>query len=81
MVVDMSCLKRIEVDVESGTALVEPGVNTLELRNATKPYGLHFPGGHISPVGISGFILGEPCRSNHGTASESSTVRYVPHTR
>ncbi|MEW5319757.1 MAG: hypothetical protein WDW38_010888 [Sanguina aurantia] len=58
LVVDMSRLKRVEVDVESGTALVEPGVNTLELRNATQPYGLHFPGGHISPVGISGFILG-----------------------
>lgn len=58
MVVDMSRLKGIEVDVGNRTVLVQPGVTTEELRAASMPYGLHFPGGHISSVGISGFILG-----------------------
>ena len=36
-----------------------PPSPTSQVRAATIAHGLHFPGGHISSVGISGFILGE----------------------
>ncbi|GAX77031.1 hypothetical protein CEUSTIGMA_g4478.t1 [Chlamydomonas eustigma] len=58
IVIDMSRMKQITVDPKTRTAIVQPGVTTEEVRKATIPHGLHFPGGHISSVGISGFILG-----------------------
>lgn len=49
---------QIEVDPARRMARVQPGVSTRELSQALLPHGLHFPGGHISHVGLSGFILG-----------------------
>lgn len=58
LVLDLSHMKAIHVDPVTRTAVVQPGVTTAELREATIMHGLHFPGGHISSVGISGLILG-----------------------
>eukprot|EP00798_Chlamydomonas_sp_ICE-L_P012291 gene12291-15447_t len=58
LVIDVSKLKGISIDSEKLGAVVEPGVITSELSAATIKHGLHFPGGHISNVGISGFTLG-----------------------
>lgn len=49
----------VQVDVAARTAAVGPCVSGRELRAATAPAGLHFPGPHLSEVGLSGFILGE----------------------
>ena len=58
LVLDLSRMKAIHVDPVTRTAVVQPGVTTAELREATIAHSLHFPGGHISSVGISGLILG-----------------------
>lgn len=54
----MSGMKALTVDAASRTAVLQPGVTTREVRDACAPHGLHFPGGHITDVGCSGFILG-----------------------
>jgi hypothetical protein len=51
-------MKAIKVDAERRVAIIQPGVTTEELRKATIEHGLHFPSGHISSVGMSGFVLG-----------------------
>ncbi|KAG2434472.1 hypothetical protein HYH02_012301 [Chlamydomonas schloesseri] len=58
LLLDLSALSGVQVDAEARTATVGPCVTGRALRAATAPWGLHFPGPHLSDVGLSGFILG-----------------------
>ncbi|KAG2426043.1 hypothetical protein HXX76_013233 [Chlamydomonas incerta] len=58
LLLDLSALGGVTVDAAARTARVGPCVSGRALRAATAPVGLHFPGPHLSEVGLSGFILG-----------------------
>jgi FAD/FMN-containing dehydrogenase len=58
ILLDLSGLKRIEVDAGASRASVEPGVTGRQLSAALAPHGLAFPTGHAGDVGLSGFLLG-----------------------
>jgi FAD/FMN-containing dehydrogenase len=58
LVIDLTEMKRIDVDPATRTAVVEPGVTWGELDAATQEYGLATPGGEISHTGVAGLTLG-----------------------
>jgi FAD/FMN-containing dehydrogenase len=58
LMIDLSLMKEIRVDPESGTATAQPGVVFGEMDQATQPYGLAAPGGIVSETGIAGLTLG-----------------------
>ena len=58
MVIDLSLMKKIEVDPVKRTACAEGGVTWGELDAATQVYGLATPGGVYSGPGIAGLPLG-----------------------
>jgi FAD/FMN-containing dehydrogenase len=58
LMIDLSLMKDIQVDPESGTASAKPGVAFGEMDRATQPYGLAVPGGIVSETGIAGLTLG-----------------------
>lgn len=58
LLIDLSLMKAIRVDVESGTATVEPGVTCGELDRATQAHGLATPIPTVSSVGVIGAALG-----------------------
>ena len=58
LMIDLSLMKDIHVDPESGTASAQPGVVFGEMDRATQPYGLAVPGGIVSETGIAGLTLG-----------------------
>ncbi len=58
LMIDLSLMKDIHVDPESGIASAQPGVVFGEMDQATQPYGLAAPGGIVSETGIAGLTLG-----------------------
>ena len=58
LLIDLSRMKAIAIDLETGTARVEPGVTWGEFQSATEPQGLAPVGGTVSTVGVAGFTLG-----------------------
>jgi FAD/FMN-containing dehydrogenase len=58
LVIDLSAMKRIEVDPRARTAGALGGVTWGELDRATQAYGLATPGGEVTTTGIAGFTLG-----------------------
>jgi FAD binding domain/Berberine and berberine like len=58
LMIDLSLMKGIHVDPESGAASAQPGVTFGEMDRATQPYGLAAPGGIVSETGIAGLTLG-----------------------
>jgi FAD/FMN-containing dehydrogenase len=58
LVVDLSQMKRIEVDPEKRLAYAEPGLRWGEFNAATQAHGLAVTGGTISTTGIAGLTLG-----------------------
>jgi len=58
MVIDLSRMKAIRVDPETGHARAEGGVSWGEFDRETQIYGLATPGGIVSTTGIAGFTLG-----------------------
>lgn len=58
IVIDLSAMKKIDVDAENGTASAEGGVTWGELDAATQVHGLATPGGVYSKTGIAGLTLG-----------------------
>jgi FAD/FMN-containing dehydrogenase len=58
MVIDLSRMKRIEVDPSTRTAKAEPGLTWGEFDLATQEHGLATTGGFISTTGIAGLTLG-----------------------
>jgi len=58
LVIDLSRMKRIEVDADRRRARVQPGVLWGELDAAAAAHGLWTAGGTVSTVGVAGFTLG-----------------------
>jgi UDP-N-acetylenolpyruvoylglucosamine reductase len=58
MVIDMSEMKKIEVDTASHTATVQAGLRLGELDRGTQAYGLATSLGIVSKTGIAGLTLG-----------------------
>jgi FAD/FMN-containing dehydrogenase len=58
LMIDLSLMKRIEVNAERRTAVAEPGVLLREYDAATQAHGLASPGGEISHTGVAGLTLG-----------------------
>lgn len=58
LTIDLSQMKRIDVDAAAGVAVAEAGVLWGELDAATSSHGLAVPGGQISHTGIAGLTLG-----------------------
>lgn len=58
IVIDLSKMKKIEVDPALGVAKAEPGLTWGEFDKATQAHGLAVTGGLVSTTGIAGFTLG-----------------------
>ncbi|MGH3147705.1 MAG: FAD-binding protein, partial [Rubrobacter sp.] len=58
LVIDLSCMKGIEVDPAARTARAQGGVLWGELDAATQAFGLATTGGTMSQTGIAGLTLG-----------------------
>lgn len=58
MMIDLSSMKGIHVDPDSGTARVQPGADWGDLDKETQLYGLVTPGGQVSMTGVAGLTLG-----------------------
>ncbi len=58
MMIDLSPMKRVEVDPKQRTVRAQPGVLWGELDGATHAHGLAVTGGQISHTGIAGLTLG-----------------------
>lgn len=58
VVIDLSGLKRVEVDPEARVARVGGGALWGEFDQAAQAYGLHCPGGRVTTTGVGGFTTG-----------------------
>jgi FAD/FMN-containing dehydrogenase len=58
MLIDLSRLKRIDVDPLSGRARIEPGLTLGEVADATHPHGFALTSGDTASVGVGGLMLG-----------------------
>jgi hypothetical protein len=58
VVLDLSALRRVDVDPSSQTAHVEGGCTWHDVDAATHPYGLAVPCGIISSTGVGGLTVG-----------------------
>jgi FAD/FMN-containing dehydrogenase len=57
VVIDLSPMKRVEVDGDQGTAKVQAGANWGDLDGATQEHGLAVTGGRVSDTGVAGLAL------------------------
>ncbi len=58
LVVDLSSMRRVQVDPAARTARVAGGATAADLDRATQPFGLATPSATVSSVGVAGFTLG-----------------------
>ena len=58
LVLDLSGLRRVEVDTASRTVRVEPGATLGDVDAATEPHGLLVPLGVVARTGVAGLTLG-----------------------
>lgn len=58
LMIDLSAMKRIDVDPDARTARAGPGLSWGELNEATQARGLAVTGGVVSTTGIAGLTLG-----------------------
>jgi FAD/FMN-containing dehydrogenase len=58
LMIDLSRMKRVDVDAPARVACVEPGVLLGELDRATQKFGLAVPAGTVSHTGVAGLTLG-----------------------
>ncbi len=58
MVIDMSPMKRVDVDAHTRTVRVEAGCTQSEVDRATSAHGLAVPAGLVSTTGVAGLTLG-----------------------
>jgi FAD/FMN-containing dehydrogenase len=58
VMIDLSPMKRVDVDVDRAVAHAEPGLLWGEYDAATQAHGLASPGGEISHTGVAGLTLG-----------------------
>jgi FAD/FMN-containing dehydrogenase len=58
LVIDLSRMRNVEVDPESGLAASEGGATWLDFDAATQAHGLVTPGGVVGSTGVTGLALG-----------------------
>lgn len=58
LVIDLSCLRKVEVDGDNRVAVAQPGANWGEVDRATQAHGLAVTGGIVSATGVAGLTLG-----------------------
>ncbi|MFP5220338.1 MAG: FAD-binding oxidoreductase [Actinomycetes bacterium] len=58
LMIDLSAMKRVDVDPGARLARAEPGLLWREYDAATQAHGLASPGGEISHTGVAGLTLG-----------------------
>ncbi len=58
LVIDLSQMRRVDVDTEAGTAWAEGGSTWLDFDAATQAFGLVTPGGVVGSTGVCGLALG-----------------------
>jgi FAD/FMN-containing dehydrogenase len=58
LLIDVSSLRSARVDVETKTAIVQPGFANGDLARRLTAEGLAFPYGHCSGVALGGYLLG-----------------------
>ena len=58
LVIDLSRLRRVDVDGEAGIARAEGGSTWLDFDTATQAFGLATPGGVVGSTGVCGLTLG-----------------------
>ena len=58
LVIDLSRMREVEVDPESGVALSGGGATWLDFDAATQQHGLVTPGGVVGSTGVTGLALG-----------------------
>jgi FAD/FMN-containing dehydrogenase len=58
LVIDLSAMRRVEVDAAAGVARAEGGSTWLDFDAATQAFGLVTPGGVVGSTGVCGLTLG-----------------------
>jgi FAD/FMN-containing dehydrogenase len=58
LVIDFSAMRAIELDLEDGTARIEPGATWGEVAQALHPHGLAISSGDFGSVGVGGLTTG-----------------------
>lgn len=58
LVIDLSCMRAIQVDPDERLAVVQPGLNWGGLDRATQAHALAVTGGIVSTTGVAGLTLG-----------------------
>jgi FAD/FMN-containing dehydrogenase len=58
LVIDLSLMRRVEVDGEARTARSEGGATWLDFDTATQAFGLVTPGGVVGSTGVAGLTFG-----------------------
>ena len=58
LVIDLSLMRRVDVDVDRGLAHAEGGARWLEFDSATQAHGLVTPGGIVGTTGVAGLTMG-----------------------
>jgi FAD/FMN-containing dehydrogenase len=58
LVIDLTQMKRIDVDPDTQITRCQPGLNWAEFDGATQMHGLAVTGGRFSTTGIAGLLLG-----------------------
>jgi FAD/FMN-containing dehydrogenase len=58
VLLDLSLMKGVHVDRDSGTARASAGVLWGEYDRETQAYGVHTPGGRVTTTGVGGFTTG-----------------------
>jgi FAD/FMN-containing dehydrogenase len=58
LVLDLSLMRRVEVDPERGVARSEGGATWLNFDTATQAFGLAVPGGVVGTTGVAGLTFG-----------------------
>jgi FAD/FMN-containing dehydrogenase len=58
LVIDLSLMRRVDVDAENGIARADGGATWLDFDSATQALGLVAPGGVVGSTGVAGLTLG-----------------------
>lgn len=58
VMIDLSQLRNVEIDAESQTAWIQPGIRSQEFMELVNEEGFAFPTAHTNVVGLGGFLLG-----------------------
>ena len=58
LIIDLSNLKRIEVNDKQGTVSIRAGARNADIYSGLEPHGVAVPAGRCPTVGISGLVLG-----------------------